>query len=112
MKRTRFTLASCAWDTRTPRPAGSIAAFFLSFVSHTECTVWGGALLSALRSLIDRWGDAPIKTLALQLFVPESRIRCFKGDIAYAHPKSECDYCEAAPKCSCGGCSPGAQPRG
>ena len=31
-----------------------------------------------------RWGDAPIHTLALSIFLPDTKIHCFK-DISYKH---------------------------
>jgi hypothetical protein len=32
-----------------------------------------------------RWGDAPIKSLAVALFVPEQRTYCFRDTIKYHH---------------------------
>ena len=34
-----------------------------------------------------RWGDAPVKTLAVPLFVPQAHVHCFKvcKDVKYQH---------------------------
>ncbi|AQZ17204.1 KTR4 (YBR199W) [Zygosaccharomyces parabailii] len=55
----------------------------------------------------ERWGDAPVRSLALALFADKSRIHWFR-DIAYTHfPYTNCPACpEDSTRCN-GDCKPG-----
>lgn len=55
----------------------------------------------------ERWGDAPVRSLALALFADKSRIHWFR-DIAYTHfPYTNCPACPAdSTRCN-GDCKPG-----
>lgn len=56
----------------------------------------------------ERWGDAPVRSLALALFADKSRIHWFR-DIGYQHfPYTNCPKCPANSHRCNGNCKPGS----
>lgn len=56
----------------------------------------------------ERWGDAPVRSLALALFADKSRIHWFR-DIGYQHfPYTNCPKCPANSHRCNGNCEPGS----
>ncbi|GAA6034758.1 hypothetical protein JCM8097_001155 [Rhodosporidiobolus ruineniae] len=49
---------------------------------------------------LERWGDAPIRTLALAFFAPAAQIRSFENETGYYHP-NPAFTCPDKPWCYC-----------
>ncbi len=60
----------------------------LAWLRSVEYRRLAAALTATQGVWMERWGDAPIRTLAVQLLLPRAQVHRFE-EVAYYHPRSE-----------------------
>ena len=70
----------------------------LAWLRSAEYRKLAAALAAAEGVWMERWGDAPIRTLAVQLLLPRAQVHRFV-EVAYYHPSSEYKLSEHPDPC-------------